>query len=563
MKSGKTPRQDPDLPFYPVDKIIIIGNAAQMVCIRGDHVKYIFVTGGVMSGLGKGITAASVGRILKNRGYRVTAVKIDPYLNIDAGTMNPAQHGEVFVLKDGSEVDLDLGNYERFLDIELTASHNITTGKVYRTVIDKERRGDFLGDTVQIIPHITDQIKACIQQAAEEEFPDGTKAEVCLVEVGGTVGDIESMPFLEAVRQMRGELPAHDYVLIHVTLVPEDAMGDLKTKPTQHSVKALRELGLHADIIVCRSERVVGANTKRKISAFCDLPLSAVISAATAADTYEVPMEMEKEGIADVLSSILALEKKETDPSWYRLVTKEYTNRVTVAIVSKYGIEDVYISIKEALKHAGRSLSTEVKIAWLDAERYERCRLKDYDGILIPGGFGKRGIEGKIEAIQFARENNIPFLGLCLGFQLATIEFARHKCGIDDATSEEFGEGSHVIALLPEQESVTELGGTMRLGDYTSDIRDGTLAMKLYGQKQIVERHRHRYEVNPQYIENLEKAGLIFSATNRNRMECLELPDHPFFFATQFHPEFRSRPTRPSPSYLGFVEACRANKRTK
>jgi CTP synthase len=563
MKSGKTPRQDPDLPFYPVDKIIIIGNAAQMVCIRGDHVKYIFVTGGVMSGLGKGITAASVGRILKNRGYRVTAVKIDPYLNIDAGTMNPAQHGEVFVLKDGSEVDLDLGNYERFLDIELTASHNITTGKVYRTVIDKERRGDFLGDTVQIIPHITDQIKACIQQAAEEEFPDGTKAEVCLVEVGGTVGDIESMPFLEAVRQMRGELPAHDYVLIHVTLVPEDAMGDLKTKPTQHSVKALRELGLHADIIVCRSERVVGANTKRKISAFCDLPLSAVISAATAADTYEVPMEMEKEGIADVLSSILALEKKETDPSWYRLVTKEYTNRVTVAIVSKYGIEDVYISIKEALKHAGRSLSTEVKIAWLDAERYERCQLKDYDGILIPGGFGKRGIEGKIEAIQFARENNIPFLGLCLGFQLATIEFARHKCGIDDATSEEFGEGSHVIALLPEQESVTELGGTMRLGDYTSDIRDGTLAMKLYGQKQIVERHRHRYEVNPQYIENLEKAGLIFSATNRNRMECLELPDHPFFFATQFHPEFRSRPTRPSPSYLGFVEACRANKRTK
>jgi CTP synthase len=534
-----------------------------MVCNRGDHVKYIFITGGVMSGLGKGITAASVGRILKNRGYRVTAVKIDPYLNIDAGTMNPAQHGEVFVLKDGSEVDLDLGNYERFLDIELTASHNITTGKVYRTVIDKERRGDFLGETVQIIPHITDQIKTCIQQAAEEEFPDGTKADVCLVEVGGTVGDIESMPFLEAVRQMRGDLPAHDYVLIHVTLVPEDAMGDLKTKPTQHSVKALRELGLHADIIVGRSERVIGANTKRKISAFCDLPISAVISAATARDTYEVPMEMEKEGIADVLSTILGLENKETDPSWYRLVTKEYTNRVTVAIVSKYGIEDVYISIKEALKHAGRALSTEVKIVWLDAERYERCQLKDYDGILIPGGFGKRGIEGKIEAIRFARENNVPFLGLCLGFQLATIEFARNRCGIADATSEEFGEGSHVIALLPEQESVTELGGTMRLGDYTSDIRDGTLAMKLYGQKQIIERHRHRYEVNPKYIQKLEKEGLVFSATNRNRMECLELPAHPFFFATQFHPEFKSRPTRPSPPYLGFVEACRANKRTK
>ncbi len=524
--------------------------------------KYIIITGGVMSGLGKGITAASVGRILQNRGYRVTAVKIDPYLNIDAGTMNPAQHGEVFVLKDGSEVDLDLGNYERFLGIELTAAHNITTGKVYRTVIDKERRGDFLGETVQIIPHITDQIKTCIRQAAEEEFPDGTKADICLVEVGGTVGDIESMPFLEAVRQMHGELPEHDIVLIHVTLIPEDTMGDMKTKPTQHSVKALRELGLHADIIVGRSENPISAGTKRKISAFCDLPQSAVISAATAPDTYAVPMEMEKEGIADVLSAHLGLDKKEPDTAWYRVVNKEYTNRVTVAIVSKYGIEDVYISIKESLKHAGRALSTEVKIAWLDAERYERCSLKDYDGILIPGGFGKRGIEGKIEAIKFARENNVPFLGLCLGFQLATVEYARHKAGFADATSEEFGEGTHVIGLLPEQEGVNELGGTMRLGNYTADIREGTLAMKLYKEKQIIERHRHRYEVNPQYIGDLEKAGLVFSATNKNRMECLELPDHPFYFATQFHPEFRSRPTHPSPPYLGFVEVCRANKRT-
>ena len=524
--------------------------------------KYIFVTGGVMSGLGKGITAASVGRILKNRGYRVTAVKIDPYLNIDAGTMNPAQHGEVFVLKDGGEVDLDLGNYERFLDIELTSSHNITTGKVYRTVIEKERRGDFLGETVQIIPHITDQIKTCIRQAAEETFPDGTKADICLVEVGGTVGDIESMPFLEAIRQMRGDLPPHDYVLVHVTLIPEDTMGDLKTKPTQHSVKALRELGLHAEIIVGRSERPIGANTKRKISAFCDLPQNAVISAATVPDIYEVPMEMEKEGLADALSAHLGLEKRDVDNSWYRLVTKEYTNRVTVAIVSKYGIEDVYISIKEALKHAGRALSTEVKIAWLDAERYERCQLKDYDGILIPGGFGKRGIEGKIEAIKFARENKTPFLGLCLGFQLATIEYAR-SIGISDATSEEFGEGSHVIALLPEQEGLRELGGTMRLGNYTADLREGTIAKKLYAQKQVIERHRHRYEVNPDYIKKLEQAGLVFSAINRNRMECLELPSHPFFFATQFHPEFKSRPTNPSPPYLGFVEACRANKRTK
>jgi CTP synthase len=334
-------------------------------------------------------------------------------------------------------------------------------------------------------------------------------------------------------------------------------MGDFKTKPTQHSVKALRELGLHADIIVGRSESPIGANTKRKISAFCDLPQSAVISAATVPDTYEVPMEMEKEGIADVLSAHLGLDRKEADTSWYRLVTKEYTSRVTVAIVSKYGIEDVYISIKESLKHAGRALSTEVKIAWLDAERFEREQLKDYDGILI------RGIEGKIEAIRFARENNIPFLGLCLGFQLATIEYARNKAGIPDATSEEFGEGTHVIAILPEQAGLNELGGTMRLGNYFADIRADTLTAQLYKENQITERHRHRYEVNPAYIKDLEKAGLVFSATNRNRMECLELPGHPFFFATQFHPEFRSRPTRPSPPYIGFVEACRANKRTK
>jgi CTP synthase len=362
---------------------------------------------------------------------------------------------------------------------------------------------------------------------------------------------------------MRGDLPPQDYILLHVTLIPEDTMGDLKTKPTQHSVKALRELGLHAEIIVGRSEHPISAHTKRKISAFCDVPQHAVISAATVPDTYAVPMEMEKEGIAEVLAAHLALEKRDVDTSWYRLVTKEYTSRVTVAIVSKYGIEDVYISIKEALKHAGRALSTEVKIGWLDAERYERCQLKDYDGILIPGGFGKRGIEGKVEAIRFARENNIPFLGLCLGFQLGVVEFARHKLNIADATSEEFGEGSHVIALLPEQEGLNELGGTMRLGDYVATIKDGTRAMNLYGQKEITERHRHRYEVNPRYIGKLEAAGLIFSATNKNRMECLELADHPFFFATQFHPEFKSRPTHPSPPYLGFVEACRANKRTK
>jgi CTP synthase len=523
-------------------------------------VKYIFITGGVMSGLGKGITAASVGRILKSRGYQVTAVKIDPYLNIDAGTMNPGQHGEVFVLSDGGEVDLDLGNYERFLDIDLTAAHNITTGKVYRTVIEMERRGDFLGDTVQIIPHITDQIKTCIRTAAEKPINSGETADMCLVEVGGTVGDIESMPFLEAVRQMRGELPEEDSVLIHVTLIPADTMGDMKTKPTQHSVKALRELGLHADIIVGRSERPIGPNTKRKISAFCDLPPAGVISAATAPDIYQVPMEMEKEGLADVLSKHLGLEKRPVNNDWYGVVNREYTNRINVAIVSKYGIEDVYLSIKEALKHAGRALSTEVKIGWLDAERYEPEQLGEFDGILIPGGFGQRGIQGKIDAITIARTRRIPFLGLCLGFQLAVVEYARNVLGWADATSEEFGEGRHVIAILPEQEKVSQLGGTMRLGNYPITILDNTKAKKLFGSHETLQRHRHRYEVDPGSIEALEKAGLVFSGTWGNRMEILEIPEHPFFFATQFHPEFRSRPTRPSPPFLGFVAACKENR---
>jgi CTP synthase len=519
-------------------------------------VKYIFITGGVMSGLGKGITAASIGRILKNRGYAVTAVKIDPYLNIDAGTMNPGQHGEVFVLSDGGEVDLDLGNYERFLDIDLSSRHNITTGKIYRSVIEKERRGDYLGDTVQIIPHITDEIKFHIRTAADEGIPGEGPADICLVEVGGTVGDIESMPFLEAVRQMRGELPETDTVLIHVTLIPEDTMGDLKTKPTQHSVKALRELGLHADIIVGRGERPIGSHTKRKISAFCDLPQQGVISAATVPDIYQVPMEMEKEGVAEVLSNHLGLAPVKTNTEWYGLVSREYTSRVQVAIVSKYGIEDVYLSIKEALKHAGRALSTEVKITWLDAERYEERHLSDFDGILIPGGFGKRGLEGKIDAIRYARTRNIPLLGLCLGFQLSVVEFARNVLGWEDATSAEIGEGRYVIAILPEQEGITDLGGTMRLGNYPITIKNDTLARRIYGRNEITERHRHRYEVNPVFIPELEKGGLVFSGSWKNRMEICEIPGHPFFLATQFHPEFRSRPTRPSPPFIGFVEAC-------
>jgi len=522
--------------------------------------KYIVVTGGVMSGLGKGITTASIGRLLKNRGYSVTAVKIDPYLNIDAGTMNPAQHGEVFVLSDGGEVDLDLGNYERFLDINLKSIHNITTGKVYRNVIEKERRGDFLGETVQIIPHITDEIKHCIRRAAETELNHGDLADICLVEVGGTVGDIESMPFLEAVRQMHGELPPHDMVLIHVTLVPVDTMGDLKTKPTQHSVKALRELGLAPDFIVGRSDVVIGQQTKKKISAFTDVPNKAVISAKTVPDIYQVPMELEKEGLADALIESLKLEGRDPDPDWYHIVSEEYTSRITVAIVSKYGIEDVYISIKEALKHAGRALSTEVNIRWIDAERCDQAQLADADGILVPGGFGVRGIDGKIRAIRYARETKKPYLGLCLGFQLAVIEYARHVLGIADATSEELGPGSHVIAILPGQEGVKDLGGTMRLGACTIHLKDDTLIRRLYGSGEVVERHRHRYEVNPEFIKDLEAAGLVFSGTCVDLMEACELRDHPFYLATQFHPEFTSRPSRPSPPYLGFVNACRVNR---
>ena len=513
-----------------------------------------------MSGLGKGITTASIGRLLKNRGYEVTAVKIDPYLNIDAGTMNPAQHGEVFVLSDGGEVDLDLGNYERFLDISLRSIHNITTGKVYRNVIEKERRGDFLGATVQIIPHITDEIRHCIRRAASEEINGGRKAEICLVEVGGTVGDIESMPFLEAVRQMHGDLAPQDMLLVHVTLVPVDTMGDHKTKPTQHSVKALRELGLQPDIIVARSSEVISPQTKKKISAFTDVPVKAVVSAKDVPDIYQIPVELEKEGLADVVCSYLALENREPDPAWYRLVSQEYTNRATVAIVSKYGIEDVYISIKESLKHAGRALSTEVNIRWLDAETLDLRDLADVDGILIPGGFGQRGIEGKLRAIRYARENKKPFLGLCLGFQLAVIEYARHVLGIPDATSEEMGPGTHVIALLPEQEEIFNLGGTMRLGNCTVTLREDTMAARLYGKTEIVERHRHRYEVNPAFIGDLEDAGLVFSGACRDRMEVCELPDHPFYLATQFHPEFRSSPTNPSPPYIGFVEACKKSR---
>ncbi|MCX9015077.1 MAG: CTP synthase (glutamine hydrolyzing) [Candidatus Methanoperedens sp.] len=523
--------------------------------------KFIVVTGGVMSGLGKGITAASTGRILKNRGFKVTAIKIDPYINIDAGTMSPYQHGEVFVLKDGGEVDLDLGNYERFLDIELTRDHNITTGKVYQSVIDKERRGDYLGKTVQIIPHITNEIKERIRKVAKD-----SGAEICIIEVGGTVGDIESMPFLEAVRQMHREENEEDIAFLHVTLVPMDTQGEQKTKPTQHSVKELRSLGLQPDVIVARCKEPLLSDTKAKIGLFCDVPTSAVVSAHDANDIYYVPSLMEKEGLSDYLMKKLMLSPGEKSLEWDELMGKmaAIDREIRIGVVGKYShLGDSYISINEALKHAGIECGCRVRVDWVDAEEFEKNpelidTLKKYNGILVPGGFGVRGTEGKIMAIKYARENNVPYLGLCLGMQLAVIEFARNVVGLLDANSSELVRTEHpVIDILPEQENVTDMGGTMRLGNYDAELTEGSLASKLYnGSHVIIERHRHRYEVNPVYIKQIEEKGMKFTGRNKKRMEIAEIPGHMFFFSSQFHPEFKSRPGKPSPPFLAFVGAA-------
>ncbi|WP_202319925.1 glutamine hydrolyzing CTP synthase [Archaeoglobus neptunius] len=530
--------------------------------------KYIVVTGGVMSGLGKGITAASIGRLLVDMGYKVVPIKIDPYINIDAGTMNPFQHGEVYVLKDGTEVDLDLGHYERFIGEELTGDHNITTGKIYRCVIDKERKGDYLGQTVQIIPHVTDEIKRWIRRVA-----NNSGADICLVEIGGTVGDIEGMPFLEAVRQMHNEEREEDFALVHVTLVPLDAGGEQKTKPTQHSVKELRELGLHPDVIVGRCKERLKDGTKRKISLFCDVPVEAVISNEDAGDIYEVPLIFKREKLDEYLLNKLKLEVREKSGKWDGIVEKlrSLEEEVTIAIVGKYvDVRDAYLSIKEALKHGGIYAGCRVNYVWVDSEDLESVSDFEFeaDGILVPGGFGLRGAEGKIRAIEYARENNIPFLGICFGFQLAVIEFARHVVGLEGATSSELvedsGESVHrVIDLLPEQRQIEEKGGTMRLGDIEVTIKPDTMAYRLYGREKIYERHRHRYEVNPEYIPVIEENGLVFSAYSDGgrRMEIAELPEHRFFFATQFHPEFKSRPYNPSPPFVGFVSAALRYKR--
>jgi CTP synthase len=522
--------------------------------------KYIIVTGGVMSGLGKGITTASIGRNLKNKGYKVTAIKIDPYINIDAGTMSPFQHGEVFVLKDGGEVDLDLGNYERFLDTELTREHNLTTGKVYQAVISKERRGEYLGKTVQIIPHITNEIKDRIRKVAAK-----SGADVCLIEVGGTVGDIESMPFLEAVRQMHREEPRGDLAFVHVTLVPMDPQGDQKTKPTQHSVKELRELGLTPHVIVTRCKEPLLDSTISKIALFCDVPEEAVISAHDAKDIYEVPLMMEKEGLTDYLMKLMNLQSASVDTAWAQMVDRMHNLKgmVNIGIVGKYThLEDSYLSISASIKHAAIDCGVNYCTTWINAESFENdpslvATLSKYDGILVPGGFGERGVEGKIMAIRYARENNIPYLGLCLGMQLSVIEFARHVAGLENANSTEFDENTPypVIDILPEQENVVDMGATMRLGDYEADLKSGSLAECVYGCPKIIERHRHRYEVNPNFVERIEEKGMVFSGKNRNRMEIAEIPGKKFFFGSQFHPEFKSRPGRPSPPFRAFIEA--------
>jgi CTP synthase len=519
--------------------------------------KFIFVTGGVMSGLGKGITAASTGRLLANAGFDVTAVKIDPYLNVDAGTMNPFQHGEVYVLKDGGEVDLDLGNYERFLDIDMTSDHNVTTGKTYQHVIERERSGDYLGKTVQIIPHVTDDIKRRIREAAEGH-------DVCIVEVGGTVGDIEGMPFLEALRQFVHEQDEDDFLLTHVTLVPYSKNGEQKTKPTQHSVKELRSIGLQPDVLVGRCDDHLDPETREKIALFCDVPTDAVFSNPDVEDIYHVPLTVEEEGLDRYVMERLgladrAIPKADRNNRWRDLVTQETRGDVEIALVGKYALEDAYLSIHEALKHAGLERGVGVDVQWVDAEEmspdHER-RLRGADAVIVPGGFGVRGTDGKLEAIRYAREEGVPFLGLCLGFQLAVVEFARNVADLTGAQSSEFdAETPHpVIDLLPEQYETEDMGGTMRLGAYEIDVVPRTLAADLYGEA-CAERHRHRYEVNPEYIDRLESDGLVFSGRVDNRMEILELRDHPYFLGTQFHPEFRSRPGRASPPFLGLLDA--------
>ncbi|MCD8054885.1 MAG: CTP synthase [Lachnospiraceae bacterium] len=526
-------------------------------------VKYVFVTGGVVSGLGKGITAASLGRLLKARGYKVTMQKFDPYINIDPGTMNPVQHGEVFVTDDGAETDLDLGHYERFIDENLTKNSNVTTGKVYWSVLSKERRGDFGGGTVQVIPHITNEIKSRFYANDHAE-----QTEIAIIEVGGTVGDIESQPFLEAIRQFMHEVGPHNAMLIHVTLIPFlKASSEMKTKPTQASVKDLQGMGIQPDIIVCRTEHPMDQGIKEKISLFCNVPVTHVIQNLDYPILYEIPLAMEKEHLAEVACECLDLPCPEPDlQEWKDMVEawKNRTREVCVALVGKYtALHDAYISVVEALRHAGNACGAKVRIKWIESEDVTKdtvnTLLGDVSGILIPGGFGDRGIDGKILAIRYARENRIPLLGLCLGMQLSIVEFARDVIGFEDADSVELNpDTTHpVIHLMPDQDGVTDLGGTLRLGSYPCILDKNSKAYQLYGQELIHERHRHRYEVNNAFRDVLQANGMTLSGISPDGkiVEMIELPDHPFFIGTQGHPELKSRPNRPHPLFLGFVEA--------
>lgn len=533
------------------------------------NTKYIFVTGGVVSSLGKGITAASLGRLLKSRGYRVTIQKFDPYINIDPGTMSPYQHGEVFVTDDGAETDLDLGHYERFIDINLSKNSNTTTGKIYQSVINKERRGDYLGGTVQVIPHITNEIKERVFRVGQQD-----NADFVITEIGGTVGDIESLPFLEAIRQVKKDVGKNDVLYIHVTLVPYiSAAGELKTKPTQHSVKELRSIGISPDIIVCRSEKPISKEMREKMAMFCDVDHDAVIQNLTARSIYEVPMLMEEQGLDTIVLRKLEMEDKPKDmQGWHDMVArilKKYDKKVTIAVVGKYvALQDAYISITESLRHAAVANEAELDIHWVNAEEIEADDtdmakvMAGVDGILVPGGFGNRGIEGKIKAIQYAREHKIPFFGICLGMQCAVIEFARHVCGMADANSSEFNPNSThpVIDLMAEQLDVEDLGGTMRLGLYPCKVYPDTLTSKAYNAELIYERHRHRYEFNNAFREEIVGKGLVLGGTlpNGRLVEIVELPEseHPWFLGAQFHPEFKSRPTNPHPLFREFVGAA-------